>query len=101
MTERSRILSDLSEKDIGRMRSPMMRAALYRVKGDEMMLRDTYGMLYRIETENLEKGSAERQRRIALKMLEDSMPISKIVDYTELSAKEVEKLAGRIKQPAP
>ena len=33
MTERSRILSDLSEKDIGRMRSPMMRAALYRVKG--------------------------------------------------------------------
>ena len=50
-----------------------MRAALYRVKGDEMMLRDTYGMLYRIETENLEKGSAERQRRIALKMLEDSI----------------------------
>ena len=51
MTERSRILSDLSEKDIGR-----MRAALYRVKGNEMMMRNTYGMLYRIETENLEKG---------------------------------------------
>ena len=98
MTERSRILSDLSEKDIDRMRSPMMRAALYRVKGDEMMLRDTYGMLYRIETENLEKGSAERQRRIALKMLEDSMPISKIVDYTELSAKEIEKLAKDIRK---
>ncbi len=93
MTERSRILSDLSEKDIGR-----MRAALYRVKGNEMMMRNTYGMLYRIETENLEKGSAERQRRIALKMLEDSIPISRIVDYTELSAKEIEKLAKDIRK---
>ena len=31
-------------------------------------------------------------------MLEDSIPISKIVDYTELSAKEIEKLAKDIRK---
>ena len=107
-SELSRLLSDLSEKDLGRMRSPMMRAALYRVKGDEMMLRDTYGMLYRIETENLEKGmekgrkegSAERQRQIAMKMLrKKSYAISEVAELTELPIKEVERLAGSIKQP--
>ena len=66
------------------------------------MMRNTYGMLYRIETENLEKGSAERQRRIALKMLrKKSYALSEVSELTELPIEEVEKLAGRIKQPAP
>ncbi len=109
-SERSRILSDLSEKDLGRMRSPMMRAALYRVKGDEMMMRNTYGMLYRIETENLEKGirkgmekgrkegRAREKKQIAMKMLrKKSYAISEVAELTDIPIEEVEKLAGSIK----
>ena len=98
MTERSRILSDLSEKDIGRMRSPMMRVALYRVKGDEMMMRNTYGLLYRIETENLEKGRAMEKRQIAIKMLrKESYAISEVAELTDIPV-EVEKIAKGIRQ---
>ncbi len=109
-TERGRLLGDLSEKEIERMKSPMMRAALYRVKGDEMMLRDTYGMLYRIETENLEKGirkgmekgiekgKAEEKEQIALRLIRKSVyPLSEIAELTELPIKEVERLAGSIR----
>ena len=100
-TERSRILGDLSEKDLDRMRSPMMRAALYRVKGDEMMLRDTYGMLYRIETENLEKGMekgrAREKKQIAMNLIRKGLSMPLIADSTGLSVEEVEKLAERIR----
>ena len=72
------------------------------------MLRDTYGMLYRIETENLEKGMekgrkegrAREKRQIAMKMLrKKSYALSEVAELTELPIKEVERLAGSIKQP--
>ena len=67
-------------------------------EGDEMMLRDTYGMLYRIETENLEKGRAREKRQIAIKMLrKESYALSEIAELTDIPV-EVEKIAKGIRQ---